>query len=552
MNRLLACLVIICLTCFAAVAPGDASATLNERELAKALASSRLTQEQQILHVLNRLGYGPRPGDIKNVKTLGLAEYISRQLEPERIDDSALTQRLERLETIQMSSSQLAALYPRRPQPPQQRPDMNDEEAQKRMAEQRQEMRGVRKIGLELQQAKILRATYSERQLQEVMADFWFNHFNVFIGKGADRVLTTEYDREVIRANALSNFRELLAASAKSPAMLFYLDNWMSIDPNAKLPERLNRARFPMAPNARNKPQKPAPKRARGLNENYARELMELHTLGVDGGYTQKDVTEVARCFTGWTMRNPQGGGSFQFVNMLHDNGEKTVLGKTIPAGGGMKDGELVIEMLANHPSTASFISTKLCRRFVSDTPPEALVKRCAEKFQKTGGDIRQVLAVIFTSPEFYSPEAYRAKVKKPLELVVSALRATSAETVAPPSISVSLRSMGEMLYGCQPPTGYPDTADAWVNTGALLERMNFATALANGDLAGTRMRLGNIESKDTAGLIAKVSRELLQENPKPAFISGIQKQLEAAESGNNNVATIAGLILGSPEFQRR
>ncbi|PYV18141.1 MAG: DUF1800 domain-containing protein [Acidobacteria bacterium] len=535
--------------------PGSASVSLDRDALSKSLSASPLTEEQKVVHVLDRLGYGPRPGDVEKVRALGLAEYIARQLEPERIDDSAASARLERLETTRMSSRELGEIFSRAQAARKKRARQNPEGEAKRPPPDpalRMEMAGQRKIGLELAQAKLLAATYSERQLKEVMADFWFNHFNIFIGKGADRVLTTEYDRDVIRPNALGNFSDLLVATAKSPAMLFYLDNWLSVDPNAKPPERNARGRFRGRMKVAQQVAKPG-KKARGLNENYARELMELHTLGVDGGYTQKDVTEVARCFTGWTLRNPRQGGGFQFVSFLHDNGSKTVLGRKVPAGGGMRDGEIVLELLAKHPSTARFVSTKLCRRFVSDNPPESLVARSAEIFLKTRGDIRQVLAAIFTSREFYSPEAYRAKIKKPFQLVVSALRATGAETIAPPVMIAALRAMGEMPYGCQPPTGYPDTADAWVNTGALLERMNFATRLAAGDLPGTRTRLAELAPAEapTAEIVSKLARELLREPPSQELARDIEKQVAVGSEGGEKVTRIAALILGSPEFQR-
>ena len=529
------------------------------KELAKSLKASPLTVEQQIVQVLNRLGYGPRPGDIEKVKSAGLSAYISQQLHPESIDDSQLDKRLEALKTIHMSSRELAGLYPRRPRPAISGTAGDGEKPPglETAAIKPEEFKGLRNIAVELQQAKILRATYSERQLQEVMADFWFNHFNVFLGKGADRILTTEYDREVIRANALGNFHTLVVATAKSPAMLFYLDNWLSADPNARFPDRFRAFR-----RSQNGPDSPAPQpdkasRRRGLNENYARELMELHTLGVDGGYTQNDVTEVARCFTGWTMRNPRQGGGFLFVDFLHDNGEKTVLGRRIPAGGGINDGETVLQMLAEHPSTAVFIATKLCRRFISDNPPQAVVRRCADTFLKTKGDIRQVLATLFTSREFYSAPAYRAKTKKPFELVVSALRATAAETTAPPRLLLALRTMGETLYGCQAPTGYSDTADAWINTGALLERVNFATALASRQLPATRARvLDQVDASpaDSSRLIADLSRELLGQAPPAQFLREIENQLKDAESegSSDRVSIIAGLILGSPDFQKR
>jgi uncharacterized protein (DUF1800 family) len=295
-------------------------------------------------------------------------------------------------------------------------------------------------------------------------------------------------------------------------------------------------------------------RRNRGLNENYARELLELHTLGVDGGYSQKDVTEVARCFTGWTIRNPQQGGEFQFVGFLHDDGRKEVMGTEIAAGGGIRDGEMILDMLARHASTARFISTKLCRRFVSDNPSESLVRRCAETFSKSDGDIRQVLAVIFTSPEFYSRDHYRSKVKKPFDLVVSSLRATGAQTMVHPKILLSLRSMGESLYGCQPPTGYAETADAWINTGALLERFNFATELAADRIPGTRVRIEDPPPGQTDRRIESVARSLLQEKPRKEFVRSVAEKLEADRStpASAPIGTIAGLVLGSPEFQKR
>jgi uncharacterized protein (DUF1800 family) len=345
------------------------------------------------------------------------------------------------------------------------------------------------RIIAELQASRILRAVYSERQLQEVLADFWFNHFNVDARKGRDRFLLTGYERDAIRPHVLGKFRDLLGATAKSPAMLFYLDNWMSADPNGPHPEMRpahvvrgpfgGRVVAPPAP----RPQ-PQNQQKKGLNENYARELMELHTLGVDGGYTQKDVTEVARAFTGWTIENPRRGGGFTFERRLHDPGQKVVLGHVIKAGGDESDGEQVLDILARQPATAHFIATKLVRRFVSDTPPPALVDRAAKRFRDTDGDLREVLRTILTSPEFASPDVYAAKVKSPFEFVASALRAAGTDPVDAKPLIRQLQQMGMPLYMCQPPTGYKDTADAWVNTGALVNRINFALKLAQNDQA--------------------------------------------------------------------
>src|SRR6185436_5647615 len=383
------------------------------------------------------------------------------------------------------------------------------------------------RITAELQASRILRAVYSERQLQEVMVDFWTNHFNVFAGKGADRWLLTAYDRDTIRPNTMGKFSDLLLATAQSPAMLFYLDNFQSVSPDSpNAPAGPGRQRLRNQQRGglfgglmqRNRnpeggaPQPPASaqRQRRGINENYARELMELHTLGVDGGYTQKDVQEVARCFTGWTIFQPRGGaaaanammggeagrrnaGTFFFNARVHDDGEKTVLGHKIPSGGGIKDGLTVLDILAHHPSTAKFIATKLVRHFVSDTPPPALVARVAAAFTKSDGDIRETLKAIFFSSEFNSPEAYRAKIKRPFELVVSAIRTLGADTNGGPGTHQWIARMGEPLYGFQTPNGYSDSAESWVNTGGLLERMNFGLALASNRVQGTKVNLSTI-----------------------------------------------------------
>jgi uncharacterized protein (DUF1800 family) len=325
-----------------------------------------------------------------------------------------------------------------------------------------------RQVITDIAEAKLLRAVYSERQLEEVLVDFWFNHFNVFAGKGATRNYVSEYEREAIRPYVLGNFRDMLGATAKSPAMLFYLDNWLSSGASVA---------------------SGATRRSTGVNENYARELLELHTLGVDGGYTQQDIVNVARAFTGWTMQPRQGSG-FMFVAARHDRGDKVVLGHTIKAGGGVDDGEQVLDIVARHSSTARHIATKLAIRFVSDNPPTQLVDRAAARFIATKGDLREVLKAILTSPEFLSPEAYRAKVKTPLEFVASALRATGADVRTALPLARTLRDMGMPLYSCQPPTGYEEAASAWVSAGALVSRMNFAVELSKNAIRGVRVPL--------------------------------------------------------------
>jgi len=649
-------------------------------------SGAKLSQEQRILHVLNRLGFGARPGDVERVKALGVDKYIEQQLNPGKIDDSSSEAKLQNLETLRMSTAELYEKYPQpgqllnqlqrrgalpaqlaeardnrtkgganaadannpktddamtgdpktktpAPNPADQNP-MNNPQYRQAMMQYFKEnnLRPAQFLTGELQMSRILRAVYSERQLQEVMVDFWTNHFNVYANKGADRWLLPSYDRDTIRPHTLGKFYDLLLADAQSPAMLFYLDNVQSVSPNAQPPtSRPGAARGPLAglrmPD--NPQRQQAQQQRRGINENYARELMELHTLGVDGGYTQKDVQEVARCFTGWTIIAPRGAGAaaqalmngpmaemartrpgtFVFRPGVHDNGEKLVLGHKIPAGGGMKDGLMVLDILAHHSATAKFISTKLVRRFVADEPPAALVDRVAQTFLKTDGDIREMLRTIFYSPEFNSQEAYRAKVKRPFELAISAVRTIGAETNGGPQFHQWLQRMGQPLYGYQTPNGYSDVAENWVNTGALLERMNFALALVSNRIPGTRADLSKLMSDakpgasiDKAKLLdrlvsvivggeisAKTRETLLKQlddqitlpaapraqvatNGAPAnpFEEGFQRgnlgpglggqqqpaqqQLARlnASSIDNPLVKLAGLILGSPEFQRQ
>jgi uncharacterized protein (DUF1800 family) len=416
----------------------------------------------------------------------------------------------------------------------------------------------------ELAEAKLLRAIYSGRQLDEVMTDFWFNHFNVFIGKGPDRYMINAYEREVIRPHALGKFKDILAATAKSPAMLFYLDNWQSVGPNSDLalygPQRRmgRRGRF-----ARPRPQQ-AKNRPSGLNENYAREIMELHTLGVDGGYTQKDVTELAKVLTGWSIEQPQLGGSFRFNERAHEPGPKYVLGRKIGEHG-EKEGEEMLDILAHHPSTAKFISRKLAMRFVSDTPPQSLVDRMADTFQKKDGDIREVLRTMFHSPEFWAVGAYRAKMKTPFEFVASAARASGADIQNALPLVGTLNRMGMPLYAMQPPTGYSMKAEAWVNSSALLNRMNFALQLASGRLPGTSLDpqalIPGPAPVDASAALAALEQSILAGDVSPQTHAVMQKQLGDPQISQRklddadkkpNYGAIAGLIMGSPEFQRR
>ncbi len=580
---------------------------------------TRLTEDQKILHLLNRITFGPRPGDIARVKQLGIERFIEEQLHSETIDDSDLAKRLEVLPTQRMASAELYQFYP----PPQAAEQRANDKNPLPIFGRPQQVTG------ELIQQKIVRAVSTNRQLQEVLTDFWFNHFNVFAQKEADQWFATSYERDVIRPRTLGKFRDLLLATAESPAMLYYLDNWLSSSPDSKQPRppaaiRPQNGQPPRpAPGANPKPpegvmpapgsdQNPSimtkkdgdqnpqsairnpqspprpPARKPGINENYARELMELHTLGVDGGYTQKDVQEVARCFTGWTIDRPFQGGGFVFRPWMHDDGAKTVLGVTIPAGGGVNDGLRVIEILSKHPSTARFISKELCQRFVSDDPPAQLVERVAQVFLKTDGDIREVIRAIVTSAEFNSPAVFRAKIKSPLELAASAIRALDGDTNGAPALHEWIRRMGEPLYQYAFPTGYGEDSAKWVNTGVFFNRINYAVALANNQINGTSydpMRLVATEvlaNADTltsqlAGLIVhtelspdslRAVRAGLAEQsapvtaasaPRPAMNSGDRPEMvpvRAAAADMNpdrrRIAQLVGLLMGTTEFQRR
>lgn len=610
----------------------------------KGLPITELSPDQAVLHALNRLTYGPRPGDVERVRQMGLAKWLEQQLNPSSIDDKAVEARLEDYPTLRMSTAKLIAEYPQpkpaviqaerqareRAQEGQRRADAaaSEKEMQAPQTQDAQsssptgesvsqsaaenptapapmkepaiepdqavkgahrrealgggdpnsvpravadESKRPARIVAELAMAKVTRAIYSGRQLQQVMDDFWFNHFNVFAGKGEDRYYLTSYERDVIQPHTLGKFKDLLAATAKSPAMLFYLDNFLSADPRAAERQAMLRAMRQARYGPFGRPWPPRPpvnpqgkKNERGLNENYGRELMELHTLGVDGGYTQKDVTEVARCFTGWTIDKPRIYADFKFDERLHDPDPKIVLGKKIHAGG-MKDGEQVLDLLVHHPSTAKFISMELARRFVSDNPPPALVNRMAETFQSSDGDIRAVMKTMIWSPEFWSRDAYRAKIKTPFELVVSAARALGTDVDTPLPLVQWVGRIGEPLYQCQPPTGYSDKAETWVNTGALLNRLNFSLALAGNRMRGARTDvaslLGADSSADPKAALDHAVEVFLGGQAAPATVETLEKQLDNPQvlraklddpRGEADLGVIAGLVLGAPEFQRR
>jgi uncharacterized protein (DUF1800 family) len=454
--------------------------------LVPAVDASRATIPNDVAsatHVLNRLAFGPRPGEVARVREMGLGNWIHQQLYPDRIANQALAGRLVRFETLTLDAATIAREYflPARQQRRAQRAAgtaRGTSTPQPGMQPAGDAVRQDRRILAELSEAKIVRAVYSERQLEEVLADFWFNHFNVFARKGQTGIYIGEFERDAIRPRVLGKFRDLLGAIAGSPAMLIYLDNWQSVASNAR-----------MAANRQ---------RPRGLNENYARELLELHTLGVDGGYTQQDIVNVARAFTGWTI-GPPGAAGFRFAPNLHDRDAKVVLGQTIKAGGGLNDGERVLDIVASHPSTARRIAFKLAQRFVSDTPPPALVDRAAKTFQDTSGDLREVVRVIVSSPEFFDAAVRGAKVKTPFEFVISGLRAGNAEIRNGQAVIRALADMGMPLYLCQPPTGYDDTAESWVSSGALVARINFAVALTRGEMRGVQLAATNTTTGEQA-----------------------------------------------------
>ena len=636
-------------------------------------APPQMDERQRALHALNRLAFGPRPGDIERVAAMGVDRWIDQQLHPDKIDDHALDARLEQFRTLRMNMREIVENFPppavikaiaegresmpsdparravyeaqleryqqrkeQKQEPPNADPssaagsgkpaEMSDEEQARRREDRLyadlktedlldlppdQRMKAILKMSpedqlaivtslkgnkgdefmegmkpqqretlmalnnpqqvvtSELVQGKLLRAIYSDRQLGEVMTDFWFNHFNVFIGKGADRYMLTGYERDVIRPRALGKFEDLLVATAQSPAMLFYLDNWLSVGPDSDFANgirRNNRYNWRRPPRPRQPaPVKPAKGRRSGLNENYGRELMELHTLGVNGGYTQKDVTEVARVLTGWTLKQPRQGGGFVFEERMHEPGDKHVLGHRIKSSG-ESEGREVLHILAHHPSTAKFISTKLAMRFVSDDPPPALIARMTQTFLKKNGDIGEVLKTMFRSPEFWAPEAYRAKVKTPLEFVVSAVRTSGAEVSDALPLARQLQTMGMPLYGMQPPTGYSMKADAWVNSSALLGRMNFALALTAGRLRGIQvdpdqMPAAGTSPADSGAALTALENSLLGGNVSRQTHDTIAAQMNDPKISQrrlddparpSNTSVIAGLLLGSPEFQRR
>ncbi len=634
----------------------------------------KLSPDQQIIHALNRLTFGPRPGDVEEVRRIGLNKWIELQLHPDQIPENpVLEAKLKPLASLNLPLADVVRDYTpppqspammmtpiNRPNPalmnliqtdtPEERvtllksldpekrrqllgalapniiatmPEFKDEADEARRMQQEEQQKRFRMLNPQLtdllnpdqvaaarsgnkdqilalmayldpekrpqvasllpdqsladlpdlrreghmkrqprqvasddvKEAKVFRAIYSNRQLEEVLVDFWYNHFNVDVNKTVAQsngpqvqnlmhLLIGSYERDAIRPHVLGHFKDLLLATARHPAMLYYLDNWESmanggVDVGPFAPNRgtVNGVPNSIVPS-------PISRLAHGLNENYGREVMELHTLGVKAGYTQDDVIAVARCFTGWTVRSMENP-EFVFAPFMHDFGEKTVLGHKIPAGGGEQDGLQVIDILVHQPATAKFISRELAQRFVADDPPQALVDRMAQTFSKTDGDLRAVMETMFTSPEFFSEGAWLSKIKSPLETVVSAARAMPGEVTDTYSLVQKIADLGQPLYGKLEPTGYPNTGDGWLSSAGVMGRMNLAAAMASGLTPGFKLDPSRLTAKDAAG----IARELLAREPSTQTSAALA---EGVEGKDLSPPFLASLVIGSPDFQRR
>ncbi|HTU99547.1 MAG TPA: DUF1800 domain-containing protein [Luteitalea sp.] len=486
------------------------------------------------IHVLNRLTFGATLGELARLESAGLRGWLDAQMKTARTPDAPLEARLASLTTLTLSPAQLAEIY-NRPAIERRRAarGSNAGGAGTQVDGQSAASRdgaapamdpgarlAVRRALTELTTQKILRAATAERQLEEVLVDFWFNHFNVYAGKGPVRQYVADFERTAIRPHVFGSFRDMLGAVAGHPAMLFYLDNWQSSAPGTR-----------------------TMRGASGLNENYARELLELHTLGVDGGYTQHDIVEVARAFTGWSIRAPRVGGSAFYDRRRHDEGVKVVLGERLPANGGQRDGERVLDLVAAHPATARHIALKLARRFVADDPPPALVARVAARFTATHGDLRATVESLVLSPEFVDDTSRWAKVKTPVDFVVSALRVLDADVTQGRAIGEQLRTLGMLPYFAQPPTGYSDRGESWTTAGALVQRMNLALAVTQDRLPGVSIAALPATAPGPDA-VATLAHALVLRELSPATMKTVQRGRTTTE--------MAALILGSPEFQRK
>ena len=495
------------------------------------------TLNQKVTHLFERLTFGPRPGDIEKLSKqgqIGITRWINTQLHPETIPDPALEEKLSLLKAPTLTPDQLLAAYPRAELVAERmgfkKEDFNkNEEMKKKVRAQIGEEHLPEEIVRQMTAQRLIRAVESRRQLQEVLTDFWLNHFNIDITKGQERWLLPEFEREAIRKHIFGKFIDLVRATAHSPAMLFYLDNQAS--------------------------------HVNGLNENYARELLELHTLGVDGGYTQSDVTQLARILTGWSIEDPKISAVFRFRERAHDRTEKIFLSQRFEPDHGQEEGERAIEMITHHPATARFISVKLARYFVSDKPPKALIDRMTRKFRASDGDLRALYATLFSSPEFWSKATLHAKVKKPVQFVVSAIRALGGEIDPKSELPRDLAEMGEDLYKCPPPTGYKDQAEVWINPGELVSRLNFSTRLALNRVEGVYIQLPQLGSvpDQSKKLVRLVSEKILHDSLSAGSEKIVFREFENehrvmadGEVRPFSLSKATALILGSPEFQRR
>lgn len=616
-----------------------------------------LTERQAAAHLLNRFSYGARPGDIDAAVKMGLENWFLQQLSAKLSDDS-LNDKLKSYDAIGLSNTEVIKSFPKNAQVlrlairdgviHKDSVNLSDIKKYREQLQTYMRQKGYRpqaELFRQLINQKILRAAYSNNQMQEILTDFWFNHFNVSITKNISAEFIPAYERDVIRPNVFGNFEELLLATAKSPAMLMFLDNFSSSGTAESVSPPVNdQIRKQIAARAGiwqsdtsslrgkaiNKVQQN--KKNQGLNENYAREVMELHSLGVEGGYSQADVTQAARVLTGWTvypMENAYGSplkntierlgeenlkkrgfvhdGDFFFTANRHDRGEKTVLGKVFPAGGGYEEGAELLKMLANHPPTARFISRKLAIRFVNDDPSEKLIEKMSGTFRSSKGNITEVLLAMVTAPEFWAADAFREKTKSPFELAISAVRGLNAEIDQPFQLNNWITRMGQKMYFFQAPTGFPDKGQYWINTGSLLNRMNFGLALASGRIPGIRVNLlalnRNHEPEGAEAALIIYSKMIMPERDLSETISRLSpmlndprliKKVEEAASknsaaqpvpgmmnedaqipeeradkplnqlmqknavsrqilgGNQMLSQVVGIILGSPEFQRK
>ncbi len=621
------------------------SFSMNEKErIIFSYQAKGLTERQAATHLLNRFTYGPRPGDVDAVVKIGLENWFKQQLSADLSDDS-LKLILSQFDAIDLSNAQASETFPKSAtvlsmaikdgyidKDSINKGDLKDYREKVGAYMRTKGIKPPRELFRQFISQKIYRATYSNNQLKEVLTDFWFNHFNVSLTKNDCAIYIPAYERDVIRPNSLGQFSNLLIATAQSPAMLFYLDNFSSSGASEQINLQMKEGLMNniQDPNKKETLQKlQVNKKNQGLNENYAREVMELHTLGVDGGYTQADVTQAAKVLTGWTIfpfnENGPGAayrkvidrigedklierglvhhGDFMFTPTRHDTGEKTVLGKRFAANGGYEEGVDLLQMLAHHPATAKFISKKLAVRFVNDNPQQSLIDKMAKTFLDKNGDIKQVLITMVNSPEFWSKEAITEKTKSPFELAISSLRALDATITQPYQVYNWVDKMGQKMYYYQAPTGFPDKGQYWINTGALLNRMNFGLALTANKIPGVKVDLAALNQNrepesSTAALTTygkmimperdlrksierltpmlndpelanKVGKAAEKSAPKAMVNNNNDEDMMMSNSLNANVnkvnmkkaysfgdhtmlAQVVGVIIGSPEFQKR